>query len=63
VDVPHVSLSLVFLSSFTDHMAGNTSLDVLLALLQTEGAKIEEETEVRTSWWTCDGYPPIIGLL
>ncbi|XP_008333400.1 vacuolar protein sorting-associated protein 37B-like [Cynoglossus semilaevis] len=31
-------------SSF-DHKSGNTSLDTLLALLQTEGAKIEEETE------------------
>lgn len=31
---------------FTDHKSGNTSLDTLLALLQTEGAKIEEETEV-----------------
>lgn len=30
----------------TDHKSGNTSLDTLLALLQAEGAKIEEETEV-----------------
>lgn len=30
----------------TDHKSGNTSLDILLALLQAEGAKIEEETEV-----------------
>lgn len=29
-----------------DHMSGNTPLDTLLALLQAEGAKIEEETEV-----------------
>lgn len=29
-----------------DHKSGNTSLDTLLALLQAEGAKIEEETEV-----------------
>ncbi|XP_064424042.1 VPS37B subunit of ESCRT-I a [Latimeria chalumnae] len=28
-----------------DKQSGNTSLDTLLALLQTEGAKIEEETE------------------
>ncbi|XP_038137921.1 VPS37B subunit of ESCRT-I a [Cyprinodon tularosa] len=28
-----------------DHKSGNSSLDTLLALLQTEGAKIEEETE------------------
>ncbi|XP_061622700.1 VPS37B subunit of ESCRT-I a [Phyllopteryx taeniolatus] len=28
-----------------DHKSGNTSLDILLALLQAEGAKIEEETE------------------
>ncbi|XP_061586484.1 VPS37B subunit of ESCRT-I a [Cololabis saira] len=31
--------------STLDHSSGNTSLDTLLALLQTEGAKIEEETE------------------
>ncbi|TNN42505.1 Vacuolar protein sorting-associated protein 37B [Liparis tanakae] len=31
--------------STLDHMSGNTSLDILLALLQAEGAKIEEETE------------------
>ncbi|XP_068594595.1 VPS37B subunit of ESCRT-I a [Brachionichthys hirsutus] len=31
--------------STLDHKSGNTSLDVLLALLQAEGAKIEEETE------------------
>lgn len=30
----------------TDHTPGNSSLDTLLALLQAEGAKIEEETEV-----------------
>lgn len=35
--------SLIFLS---DHGSGNSSLDILLALLQAEGAKIEEETEV-----------------
>uniref|UniRef100_A0A674AX97 VPS37B subunit of ESCRT-I n=1 Tax=Salmo trutta TaxID=8032 RepID=A0A674AX97_SALTR len=34
--------SLIFLS---DHGSGNSSLDILLALLQAEGAKIEEETE------------------
>ncbi|KAM4746290.1 VPS37B subunit of ESCRT-I a [Anableps anableps] len=28
-----------------DHKSGTTSLDILLALLQAEGAKIEEETE------------------
>ncbi|XP_029296506.1 VPS37B subunit of ESCRT-I a [Cottoperca gobio] len=31
--------------STLDHRSGNTSLDILLALLQAEGAKIEEETE------------------
>uniref|UniRef100_A0A8D3E831 VPS37 C-terminal domain-containing protein n=1 Tax=Scophthalmus maximus TaxID=52904 RepID=A0A8D3E831_SCOMX len=31
--------------STLDHNSGNTSLDTLLALLQAEGAKIEEETE------------------
>ena len=31
---------------FTEHTSGNSSLDILLALLQAEGAKIEEETEV-----------------
>ncbi|KAI1900941.1 hypothetical protein AGOR_G00055010 [Albula goreensis] len=31
--------------STLDHNSGNSSLDTLLALLQTEGAKIEEETE------------------
>lgn len=31
--------------SSLDHKSGNTSLDILLALLQAEGAKIEEETE------------------
>lgn len=31
---------------FADSKSGNTSLDILLALLQAEGAKIEEETEV-----------------
>lgn len=31
-----------------DPFSGNSSLDTLLALLQTEGAKIEEETEVTT---------------
>ncbi|XP_041856302.1 VPS37B subunit of ESCRT-I a [Melanotaenia boesemani] len=31
--------------SALDHKSGNTSLDILLALLQAEGAKIEEETE------------------
>ncbi|XP_076586498.1 VPS37B subunit of ESCRT-I a [Chaetodon auriga] len=31
--------------STLDHKSGNTSLDTLLALLQAEGAKIEEETE------------------
>ncbi|XP_063066059.1 VPS37B subunit of ESCRT-I b [Engraulis encrasicolus] len=32
--------------STLDHNSGNGSLDTLLALLQTEGAKIEEETEI-----------------
>ncbi|KAK7933098.1 hypothetical protein WMY93_003994 [Mugilogobius chulae] len=31
--------------STLDHKSGNTSLDTLLALLQAEGAKIEEDTE------------------
>ncbi|KAL6113896.1 vps37b [Pungitius sinensis] len=31
--------------STLDHKSGNISLDILLALLQAEGAKIEEETE------------------
>lgn len=31
--------------STLDHNSGNSSLDTLLALLQAEGAKIEEETE------------------
>ncbi|KAM9392495.1 VPS37B subunit of ESCRT-I a [Pholidichthys leucotaenia] len=31
--------------STLDHKSGNSSLDTLLALLQAEGAKIEEETE------------------
>uniref|UniRef100_A0A1A7X1C6 Vacuolar protein sorting 37 homolog B n=1 Tax=Iconisemion striatum TaxID=60296 RepID=A0A1A7X1C6_9TELE len=31
--------------SSIDHKSGNSSLDTLLALLQAEGAKIEEETE------------------
>ncbi|XP_072521274.1 VPS37B subunit of ESCRT-I a [Salminus brasiliensis] len=31
--------------STLDHKSGSSSLDTLLALLQTEGAKIEEETE------------------
>ncbi|XP_040898283.1 VPS37B subunit of ESCRT-I a [Toxotes jaculatrix] len=31
--------------STLDHKSGNTTLDTLLALLQAEGAKIEEETE------------------
>lgn len=31
--------------STLDHSSGNSSLDILLALLQAEGAKIEEETE------------------
>ncbi|XP_059920898.1 VPS37B subunit of ESCRT-I a [Gadus macrocephalus] len=34
-----------FRKSTLDHSSGNTSLDTLLALLQAEGAKIEEETE------------------
>ncbi|KAM8887295.1 VPS37B subunit of ESCRT-I a [Spinachia spinachia] len=31
--------------STLDHKSGNISLDILLALLQAEGAKVEEETE------------------
>ncbi|KAG7271302.1 hypothetical protein CRUP_021039 [Coryphaenoides rupestris] len=34
-----------FRKSTLDHKSGNSSLDTLLALLQAEGAKIEEETE------------------
>lgn len=45
----------------TDHKSGNTSLDTLLALLQTEGAKIEEETEVSSvsapCWTVPSGRP------
>lgn len=45
----------------TDHSSGNTSLDTLLALLQAEGAKIEEETEVSmislSLWMT--SYVPV----
>nr|XP_029508913.1 vacuolar protein sorting-associated protein 37B-like [Oncorhynchus nerka] len=38
---------LVYSNHFylSDHGSGNSSLDILLALLQAEGAKIEEETE------------------
>ncbi|XP_029685181.1 VPS37B subunit of ESCRT-I a isoform X2 [Takifugu rubripes] len=32
-------------TTHSDHKTGSTSLDTLLALLQAEGAKIEEETE------------------
>ena len=32
----------------TDRQSSNASLETLLALLQTEGAKIEEDTEVMT---------------
>lgn len=39
-------LIVLRLSLFTDQTSGNSSLDTLLALLQAEGAKIEEETEV-----------------
>ena len=39
-------MSDIPLSVFPDHNSGNSSLDTLLALLQTEGAMIEEETEV-----------------
>ncbi|XP_008415515.1 VPS37B subunit of ESCRT-I a isoform X1 [Poecilia reticulata] len=37
--------SYQFRKSKLDHKSGATSLDILLALLQAEGAKIEEETE------------------
>lgn len=43
----------------TDDRSGNTPLDTLLALLQAEGAKIEEETEVTSlpqslsTFWSC----------
>lgn len=33
-------------AALSDHRTGSSSLDTLLALLQAEGAKIEEETEV-----------------
>lgn len=34
--------------AFADRQSSNASLETLLALLQTEGAKIEEDTEVMT---------------
>lgn len=40
--------------ALSDHKTGSTSLDTLLALLQAEGAKIEEETEVSViNKWHC----------
>lgn len=44
--------------STLDHKSGNTSLDTLLALLQAEGAKIEEETENMTDSFL-DGATPL----
>ncbi|MEQ2285493.1 hypothetical protein AMECASPLE_032429 [Ameca splendens] len=43
--VSRILTFVFFLSCLTDHKSGTTSLDTLLALLQAEGAKIEEETE------------------
>lgn len=53
---------LTFLSLLlTDHTSGNSSLDTLLALLQAEGAKIEEETEVNgiTTPLSVKGWPNV----
>ncbi|XP_059511048.1 vacuolar protein sorting-associated protein 37B-like isoform X2 [Stegostoma tigrinum] len=41
-----------------DSQSGGTSLDILLALLQTEGAKIEEETEIMAQEFL-DGEMPL----
>lgn len=38
-----------------DKQSSSASLETLLALLQAEGAKIEEDTEVRASWCRVDG--------
>ncbi|KAI5091304.1 VPS37B subunit of ESCRT-I a isoform X1 [Silurus meridionalis] len=48
--------------STLDHMSGNTSLDTLLALLQAEGAKIEEETENMADTFL-DGAVPLDGFI
>ncbi|XP_043094199.1 vacuolar protein sorting-associated protein 37B-like [Puntigrus tetrazona] len=40
-----ITLSAFLFCPLTDDRSGNTPLDTLLALLQAEGAKIEEETE------------------
>lgn len=39
---------MLLLCVCSDHNSGKSSLDTLLALLQAEGAKIEEETEVKS---------------
>ncbi|KAK3539099.1 hypothetical protein QTP86_024034 [Hemibagrus guttatus] len=48
--------------STLDHKSGNTSLDTLLALLQAEGAKIEEETENMADSFL-DGAVPLDGFI
>ncbi|XP_026795677.2 VPS37B subunit of ESCRT-I a [Pangasianodon hypophthalmus] len=48
--------------STLDHKSGNTSLDTLLALLQAEGAKIEEETENMADSFL-DGSVPLDGFV
>ncbi|XP_026996440.1 VPS37B subunit of ESCRT-I a [Tachysurus fulvidraco] len=48
--------------SLLDHKSGDTSLDTLLALLQTEGAKIEEETENMADSFL-DGAVPLDGFI
>lgn len=46
----HLEPAVIFCPScaFADRQSSNASLETLLALLQTEGAKIEEDTEVMT---------------
>lgn len=46
----HLEPDVIFCPScaFADRQSSNASLETLLALLQTEGAKIEEDTEVIT---------------
>lgn len=46
----HLEPAVIYCSFrvLTDRQSSNASLETLLALLQTEGAKIEEDTEVMT---------------
>lgn len=46
----HLEPAVIYCSfrAITDRQSSNASLETLLALLQTEGAKIEEDTEVMT---------------